>query len=121
MPPQDLRFSKPLKDYREIKDNDPYASIFGERESVSRERTTAWQKQFEKENEGVELPYERNSWLKRMMPNRYVRWAVRIKDHGPTRVWPVFLLMFSSVGGVMLWRTQWYKPKEYYREVNEVR
>lgn len=78
----DRRFFQRMTDYRDIKDGDPYASIFGESGGTQRLRTAAWQRQFEKENEDVELPYERTNVLARLAPNRFVRYFVNLRDNG---------------------------------------
>lgn len=78
----DARHSRPVDDYRELQDPDPYASIFKEKKSFGRLRLQEWRKQFERENEGVELPYERTNPLFRAVPNWWVRMFVRIRSKG---------------------------------------
>lgn len=78
----DRRFFQRMTDYRDIQDGDPYASVFGESGGTQRLRTAAWQRQFEKENEDVELPYERTNVLARLAPNRFVRYFVNLRDKG---------------------------------------
>ncbi|KAK7198915.1 hypothetical protein NESM_000858300 [Novymonas esmeraldas] len=78
----DRRFFQRMTDYRDVQDSDPYASVFGESGSTQRLRTAAWQRQFEKENEDVELPYERTNVLARLAPNWFVRYFVNLRDSG---------------------------------------
>ncbi|CAM41777.1 conserved hypothetical protein [Leishmania braziliensis MHOM/BR/75/M2904] len=78
----DRRFFQRVTDYRDIRDGDPYASVFGESGGTLRLRTAAWQRQFEKENEDVELPYERTNVLARLAPNWFVRYFVNLRDKG---------------------------------------
>lgn len=78
----DRRFFQRMTDYRDIQDGDPYASVFGESGGTQRLRTAAWQRQFEKENEDVELPYERTNVLARLAPNWFVRYFVNLRDKG---------------------------------------
>ncbi|CCW62202.1 unnamed protein product [Phytomonas sp. EM1] len=78
----DRRFFSRIKDYRDITDPDPYAAVFGESASTHRLRTAAWQRQFEKENEDVELPYERTNSIARLAPNWFVRYLVNLRDQG---------------------------------------
>ncbi|GET86289.1 hypothetical protein, conserved [Leishmania tarentolae] len=78
----DRRFFQRMTDYRDIHDGDPYASVFGESGGTQRLRTAAWQRQFEKENEDVELPYERTNVLARLAPNWFVRYFVNLRDKG---------------------------------------
>mmetsp|Transcript_60358 Transcript_60358/g.69961 ORF Transcript_60358/g.69961 Transcript_60358/m.69961 type:complete len:205 (+) Transcript_60358:105-719(+) len=78
----DRRFFRPLEDYREIQDGDPYAKLFGESKLTAATRVRQWQKQFEEENANVELPYERDTMLKRAAPNWFVRYFVDLRDSG---------------------------------------
>jgi hypothetical protein len=78
----DSRTARNVEDYREIQDNDPYADIFKERGTVARVRLREWRKQFEKENENVELPYERTNPLFRAVPNYWVRFFVKVRSQG---------------------------------------
>lgn len=82
---RDWRLFRKWNDYREIQDPDPYrgeGKLFPESKSTNQLRTAAWQAQFEKENEDVFLPYERTSTLKRLAPNWFVRYFVRLRDRG---------------------------------------
>lgn len=78
----DRRFSRPLQDYTEVQDQDPYRGLFHESKSTVKLRTSQWQKQFEEENAHVELPYERTNPLSRTAPNWFVRYFVNIRDRG---------------------------------------
>ncbi|CCW69535.1 unnamed protein product [Phytomonas sp. Hart1] len=78
----DRRFFSRINDYRDIADTDPYAEVFGESASTRRLRTAAWQRQFEKENEDVELPYERTNSIARLAPNWFVRYLINLRDSG---------------------------------------
>lgn len=82
---RDNRFFRKWRDYREIQDPDPLrgeGKLFTESKAASQLRIAAWQKQFEEENEDVFLPYERTSTLKRLAPNWFVRYFVRLRDTG---------------------------------------
>lgn len=78
----DSRFFQKIKDYREIGDPDAYASIFGESKTTEKVRTAFWQRQFEEENKDVFLPYERDTRMKRLVPNWFVRYFLRMRDSG---------------------------------------
>lgn len=78
----DSRFFQKIKDYREIGDPDAYASIFGESKTTEKVRTAFWQRQFEEENKNVYLPYERDTRMKRLVPNWFVRYFLRMRDSG---------------------------------------
>lgn len=82
---RDNRFFRKWRDYREIQDPDPLrgdGKIFPESKAAAQLRIAAWQKQFEEENEDVFLPYERTSTLKRLAPNWFVAYFVRLRDTG---------------------------------------
>lgn len=84
-PGRDWRFFRKWSDYTEIQDPDPLrgeGKLFKESKAATQLRTAAWQKQFEEENEDVFLPYERTSTLKRLAPNWFVRYFVRLRDRG---------------------------------------
>jgi hypothetical protein len=97
----DRRFFQRLVDYREIRDGDPYAAIFGESGGTQRLRTAAWQRQFEKENEHVELPYERTNVVARLAPNFFVRYFVNLRDNGGAdhlyMLWTCAFMAFTSL------------------------
>lgn len=81
----DRRFFRRWSDYREIEDSDPYCGsgkLFNETSSTSQLRLSAWQAQFEKENEDCYLPYERTTVLRRLAPNWFVRYFVSLRDSG---------------------------------------
>ncbi|KAG5510543.1 hypothetical protein JKF63_06840 [Porcisia hertigi] len=78
----DGRFFQPVTDYRDIQDHDPYAPLFRESGGTQRLRTAAWQRQFEEENEDIELPYERTNVLARLAPNWFVRYFINLRDKG---------------------------------------
>lgn len=84
-PEKDGRFFRKWNDYREIQDPDPLCGegqLFKESKAAAQLRTAAWQKQFEEENKDVFLPYERTSTLKRLAPNWFVEYFVRLRDRG---------------------------------------
>ena len=94
----DSRFQRKVADFREVQDGDAYAGLFKERESVSKLRVKTWQQQFEKENEGVELPYERTNFIFRTTPNWFVRMMIRVRNDGIPDVnvfYGIMLLAFS--------------------------
>eukprot|EP00760_Papus_ankaliazontas_P030834 PhM_4_TR5040/c0_g1_i1/m.6666 len=115
----DRRFYRPHSDYREIQDGDPYSTVFGERQTVANERLREWQKQFEKENADVLLPYERDTFLKRLMPNWAIVKLQRVQRYGPQRMWPLFAFMGGTLYFVHWWHTQEFHGD--YRDVREVR
>eukprot|EP00796_Vickermania_ingenoplastis_P000621 gene623-343_t len=81
----DFRFFRRWSDYREIQDPDPLrgeGKLFGESKATAQLRTAAWQAQFEKENEDVFLPYERDTTLRKLAPNWFVRYFVHLRDSG---------------------------------------
>ena len=91
----DTRFARQATDYREIQDDDPYAGLFGERKTVERARVKEWQAQFERENAHVELPYDRDSFATRMMPNWFVRFTCRMRENGGFDV--TYLLFYVAL------------------------
>jgi hypothetical protein len=118
----DARFFRKHKDYREIQDPDPHAALFGESTSTQRIRVREWQKQFEKENEDVWLPYERDTALKRAAPNWFVRHFVQLRDSGGADS-----LVYIAVPGGMsilllsLWLRNYYVSSEDAKPLSEVR
>ncbi|CCD16144.1 unnamed protein product [Trypanosoma congolense IL3000] len=118
----DRRFFRRVKDFREVQDDDPYASVFGERLSVKRQRIKEWQRQFEEENADVELPYERTNALARLAPNWFVRYFVNMRDRGGAD--PVFHIIILAVGLLMtLWimGRLFYTPPSSARPISELR
>ena len=81
----DRRFYRKVEDYREIQDGDPLSGLFKEKTTTVKTRLRAWREQFEKENEGVELPYERTSMAKRLVPNWFMRHLLSIREAGGLR------------------------------------
>jgi hypothetical protein len=104
----DARYSRKVEDYREIQDNDPYATLFGERVSVARVKLAEWRKQFERENADVELPYERTNVLFRAVPNRWVRFFVRVRSRGFMD--PMYLHMAMGLLVCILW--SWWNTSQ---------
>ena len=100
---QDSRFTRKLKDFREMEDGDPYRELFGERTSFVRTKVGAWRAQFEKENEKVELPYERSGFLTRSAPNWFVRWMVGLRENQGLD----FIYLFGAFGTVMVCVALW--------------
>ena len=88
----DTRFSQKMTDFRQIQDDDPYAPLFGERESVTKARVKEWQAQFERENAAVEIPYDRDGFAARIMPNWFVRLTCRLRENaGFDPIFPVLI------------------------------
>ena len=94
-PNADTRFAQRATDYRQIQDNDPYSSLFGERKSVERLRVKEWQSQFERENAHVELPYDRDGFAARVMPNWFARLACRLRENAGFD--PVYPVLFCAM------------------------
>ena len=79
----DTRFSQRITDFRQIQDPDAMSQLFGETKHTQKVRVREWQRQFEKENENVWLPYERTNFLTRnFMPNWFVKMMVEARDRG---------------------------------------
>jgi hypothetical protein len=105
----DRRFMRKVQDYTEIGDEDPLrGTLFKESAAAVKVRERAWQKQFEEENEGVWLPYERTSFLARTAPNWFVKRMVALRDNGGANsgwyiVAPMsaFLLLLFIIGGLL--------------------
>jgi hypothetical protein len=100
---QDSRFTRKIKDFREMEDDDPYRELFGEKRSFVRTKVGAWRNQFEKENESVELPYERSGFLTRSAPNWFVRWMVGLRENQGLD----FIYLFGAFGTVMICVALW--------------
>lgn len=118
----DRRFFTRVEDYTQIADPDPYAGVFGESKSTQKLRVAAWQRQFEKENEDVELPYERTSRLSRLAPNWFVRMLVNVRDQGGFNH-PYYLALAMSIAAfmvILLTHMTHTKPSES-RPMSEVR
>lgn len=96
----DSRFQQRISDFRQIQDPDPMSPLFGETNHTQKVRLKEWQKQFERENEKVWLPYERTNFATRMMPNFFVRAMVHLRDGGG--LGQRFLVGFLVVVLVML-------------------
>lgn len=118
----DRRFFQELKDYKDIQDGDPYASIFGESQGTQRLRTAAWQRQFERENADVELPYERTNVVARLAPNWFVRYFVNLRDRGGADHM-TFLWGCAIATGSLLWLVGYlfYTSPNRARPVSEIR
>ncbi|KPI83148.1 hypothetical protein ABL78_7826 [Leptomonas seymouri] len=118
----DRRFFQRASDYRDIQDGDPYAAVFGESGSTQRLRTAAWQRQFEMENEDVELPYERTNVVARLAPNFFVRYFVNLRDNGGAdhlyMLWACALITLSSL---MLVGYLFYTAPSRARPTSEIR
>ncbi|RHW68053.1 hypothetical protein DPX39_110101200 [Trypanosoma brucei equiperdum] len=118
----DRRFYRRLKDFREVQDDDPYAGVFNERDSVKKQRVKEWQRQFEEENADVELPYERTNVLARLPPNWFVRYFVNMRDRGGADS-----LVHVVILAVGLFMTLWiigrlfYTPPSQARPISELR
>jgi len=98
--PPDSRYYQDASDYRQIKDTDPYAELFGESKTTSRVRIRFWQKQFEEENKDTWLPYERTNAFLRALPNWPVRYLVKLRDMGGYQTpLPMFVWLFVTLGG----------------------
>ena len=101
--PPDSRYYQGVSDFRQIKDADPYADLFGESKATSRVRVRFWQKQFEEENRDTWLPYERTNILLRSIPNWPIKYLVKLRDRGgyqtitPMVIWLVFVLSVASL------------------------
>ncbi|KAG5485474.1 hypothetical protein LSCM1_07558 [Leishmania martiniquensis] len=118
----DRRFFQRMTDYRDIQDGDPYASVFGESGGTQRLRTAAWQRQFEKENESVELPYERTNVLARLAPNWFVRYFVDLRDSGGAdHLYFLWVCAFSSVSLLWLVGYLFYTAPSRARPTSEIR
>jgi hypothetical protein len=101
-PAPDARFARKVNDYREIQDDDAYAGLFAERTSVAKTRLYSWRKQFEEENADVELPYERTSRWRRMVPNSFIRMMIRVRDSGIPDPNFFMAVMFFFLSGVLI-------------------
>ncbi|CAD2220505.1 hypothetical protein AGDE_04121 [Angomonas deanei] len=118
----DRRFFSKFSDYRQIQDNDPYSSVFGESKTTQRVRTAAWQRQFEEENKDTFLPYERDSTLKRLAPNWFVRYFVKMRDNGGADSAMMLYVMFAfTVSTLCLIAYMFYTAPSRARPVEEVR
>lgn len=118
----DRRFFSRVEDYRDIAEPDPYADLFGETASTHRLRTAAWQRQFEKENEDVELPYERTNVVAKLAPNWFVRYFVNLRDRGGAD--HLYAIIFCFVFAVsLLWVVgyMFYTAPSRARPVSEIR
>ncbi len=100
---QDSRFTRKINDFREMEDDDPYRELFGEKRSFVRSKVGAWRNQFEKENESVELPYERSGFLTRSAPNWFVRWMIGLRENQGLD----FIYLFGAFGTVMICVALW--------------
>ena len=100
---QDSPFTRKMKDFREMEDNDPYAGLFGEKRSFVRTKVGAWRNQFEKENENVELPYERSGFLTRSAPNWFVKWMIGLRENQGLD----FIYLFGAFGTVLILVAMW--------------
>jgi hypothetical protein len=100
---QDSRFTRKMKDFREMEDGDPYRQLFGEKTSFVRTKVGAWRSQFEKENEHVELPYERSGFLTRSAPNWFVKWMVGLRENQGLD----FIYLFGAFGTVLILVVVW--------------
>lgn len=100
---QDSRFTRKMKDFREMEDDDPYRELFGEKRSFVRSKVGAWRSQFEKENEHVELPYERSGFLTRTAPNWFVKWMIGLRENQGLD----FIYLFGAFGTVMILVALW--------------
>ena len=118
----DARFFRKAQDYREIQDPDPHAPLFGESKTTERIRVREWQNQFEKENEDVWLPYERDTALKRAAPNWFVQHFVQIRDGGGANS---MIYVLIPVGLAMLilgwWIRNYYVETDAAKPLSEVR
>lgn len=118
----DRRFFQRTSDYRDIADGDPYATIFGESGGTQRLRTAAWQRQFEKENEDVELPYERTNVLARLAPNIFVRYFVNLRDNGGAdHLYMLWTCAFMALSSLALVGYLFYTPPSRARPTSEIR
>lgn len=118
----DRRFFQHTRDYREISDGDPYAAVFGESGGTQRLRTAAWQRQFEKENEDVELPYERTNVLARLAPNFFVRYFVNLRDNGGAdHLYMLWSCGFMAFSALMLVSYLFYTAPSRARPTSEIR
>ncbi|KPA77522.1 hypothetical protein ABB37_06904 [Leptomonas pyrrhocoris] len=118
----DRRFFRRSSDYRDIQDADPYAAIFGESGGTQRLRTAAWQRQFEKENEKVELPYERTNVMARLAPNFFVRYFVNLRDNGGAdHLYLLWTCAFTAVSSLALVGYLFYTPPSRARPTSEIR
>ncbi len=118
----DSRFFRKHKDYREIQDPDPHAGLFGESKATEKTRVREWQKQFEKENENVWLPYERDTALKRAAPNWFVRHFVQLRDRGGSESVVYIAVPFLGSFGILgLWLRSYYVTREEAKPLSDVR
>lgn len=118
----DRRFFRPVEDYREIADPDPYAKVFGESKTVAKTRVRQWQKQFEEENADVELPYERTNVLKKAAPNWFVRYFIDMRDNGGlNHAWHLFGFVLLLLGAVILISYLLFTAPSQARPISEVR
>lgn len=118
----DRRFFQGVADYRDIQDGDPYASVFGESGATQRIRTAAWQRQFEKENEDVELPYERTNVVARLAPNWFVRYFVDLRDKGGAdQLYMLWTCAFVAVSLLLLVGYLFYTAPQKARPTHEIR
>lgn len=121
-PAPDSRFYRKINDYTEITDQDSYSTLFGERQSVEKLRVSEWRKQFEAENAHVDVPYERNTWVKRVLiPNWFVRVMIRVRDGGIPDV-NIFLVGVAVLFTFGIWVTSVSEAKRGdARDLKEVR
>ncbi|KAG5506578.1 hypothetical protein JIQ42_06830 [Leishmania sp. Namibia] len=118
----DRRFFQRMTDYRDIQDDDPYASVFGESGGTQRLRTAAWQRQFEEENKATELPYERTNVLARLAPNWFVRYFVDLRDNGGAdHLYLLWACAFASVSLLWLVGYLFYTAPSRARPTSEIR
>lgn len=118
----DRRFFQRTVDYRDIQDGDPYAGVFGESGGTQRLRTAAWQRQFEKENEDVELPYERTNVIAKLAPNIFVRYFVNLRDNGGAdHLYMLWACAFMAGSSLLLVGYLFYTAPSRARPTSEIR
>jgi hypothetical protein len=103
----DRRFFRPVEDFREVGSGDEYSNLFGESTSVARTRLKAWRAQYEKENENVELPYERTNIVFRATPNWFVRLMMGIREQGGLQSYKIPIAICMTIPLVALIYAKW--------------
>lgn len=115
----DTRFQQRVTDFRQIQNSDPLFKETGETQKL---RIRFWQKQFEEENAGVELPYERTNVIYRAVPNWFVRGLLNIRDRGGAEtMWWAFAVAALFIGAVAVYHFLAYVNDANAKPVHEIR
>ena len=104
-----------------MEDDDPYHQLFGERRSFVRTKVGAWRSQFEKENENVELPYERTNRMSKTAPNWFVKGMIGIRENQGFDPWYMFGMFFVAMILVAMWQNATVLPIGTEKDVRELK